>query len=512
MTIHFKNKFKNLLIFNFATIFFLGILSSFSLPPYNFFFLNFITFPLLYLIIKKYNDKKIKLFFLGWSFGFGYFISSLYWISYSLKFDDIFKPLIPFSIILLPLILGIFTALATFLMSYFKFKENFSSVLIFALMLSLVDYLRGTILTGFPWNLISYSLVNLIEQIQIISFLGTYLFNLIVIITFLSPLFVVFQSSRANKILSSFIIIFIFVLNYLLGAYIITNSKRAEMRKLDTTIKILSPSIKLERYFQEESINNKINDLFNLMKSEDNQKTLYILPEGILTGIFLDELNNIIKGSSHSISEKHFIIMGINSRENGNIYNSLVVLDNKFNVLHKYNKNKLVPFGEFLPFESFLKKLGLKKITQGYNSFSYSNERKIIYLQDISLLPLICYEIVYSGKLVKDNNNFDAIVNISEDGWFGSSIGPHQHFSKSIFRAIEEGKNIFRSSNNGISAIINPNGMVMKRIESTSSGVITVNNMQISTKTLFSKFGNKIFFYFLIFYISFIFFLKRKDL
>ena len=96
MTIHFKNKYKNLLIFNFAIIFFLGILSSFSLPPYNFFFLNFITFPLLYLIIKKYNNNKIKIFFLGWWFGFGYFISSLYWISYSLTFDDIFKPLIPF--------------------------------------------------------------------------------------------------------------------------------------------------------------------------------------------------------------------------------------------------------------------------------------------------------------------------------------------------------------------------------------------------------------------------------
>ena len=397
-------------------------------------------------------------------------------------------------------------------MYYFKLKENFSSVLIFALVLSLVDYLRGTILTGFPWNLISYSLVNLTEQIQIISFIGTYLFNLIAIIIFLSPLFVVFQSSRANKILSSFIIIFILSLNYFLGVYNISNSKKGEIKKLDITIKILSPAIKLERYFQDESINNKINDLFNLMKSEDNRKTLYILPEGILTGIFLDELNYIIKNSNHSISEGHFIIMGINSRENGNIYNSLVVLDNKLNVLHKYNKNKLVPFGEFLPFESFLKKLGFKKITQGYSSFSTSNERQIIYLQDISLLPLICYEIIYSGKIVKDNNNYDAIVNISEDGWFGESIGPHQHFSKSIFRAIEEGKNIFRSSNNGISAMINPNGIVMKKIESTSSGVITINSMQISSKTLFSKFGNKIFFYFLIFYITFIFFLKRKDL
>ena len=512
MTILFKNNYKNLLTLNILILFFFGIFSSFSLPPYNFFLLNFITFPLFFLIIKKYNNKKISLIFLGWSFGFGYFLSSLYWISYSLTFEDVFKKFIPFTIIFIPLILSIFTALATYLISYFKIKDNFSSVLIFAFLLSLVDYLRGTIFTGFPWNFISYSLVNSIEQIQIISFIGTYLFNLLVTIFFLSPLFVFFQSSLVKKILASFIIIFILCLNFLLGTYIISNSNRAEIKKLDITIKIISPAIKLERYFQDESVNNKINDLFNLMKAEDNKKTLYILPEGVLTGIYLDELNYFLENSGHSISEKHFIIIGINSRENLNIYNSLVLLDNKFNVLHKYNKNKLVPFGEFLPFETFFKKLGLKKITQGYNSFSPSNERKIISLENISILPLICYEIIYSGKLVKNKNTFDAIINISEDGWFGNSVGPHQHFSKSVFRAIEEGKNIFRSSNNGISAAINPNGIVTKRIESTSSGVITINNIKISSKTLFSKFGNKIFFYFLIFYISFIFFLKRKDL
>ena len=187
-------------------------------------------------------------------------------------------------------------------------------------------------------------------------------------------------------------------------------------------------------------------------------------------------------------------------------------MDSKLNIIDKYDKNKLVPFGEFLPFESFLKKFGFKKVTEGYNSFSKSDTRKIMLVDEISILPLICYEIIYIGKLSKKKQNYDIIVNISEDGWFGDSIGPHQHFSKSIFRSIEEGKNIFRSSNNGISALINPIGYVEKKIESTNSGVISINSIKIIDKTLFSKFGNKIFFYFVLIYITLIFFLKRKDL
>ena len=195
-------------------------------------------------------------------------------------------------------------------------------------------------------------------------------------------------------------------------------------------------------------------------------------------------------------------------------YNSMVVLDNKLNLLHEYNKNKLVPFGEFLPLEKFIKKIGLKKVTQGYQSFSSGKKRELISIDDkkFNFIPLICYEIIYSGKIssILDDTNF--IINISEDGWFGNSIGPYQHFSHSIFRAIEEGKNIIRASNNGISAFIDSNGIVINSLESTKKGVIEINNYKESNKTLFSKFGNKIFFYFVLFYYISLFFLyyKRK--
>ena len=213
---------------------------------------------------------------------------------------------------------------------------------------------------------------------------------------------------------------------------------------------------------------------------------------------------------SENFSDQHKIILGINSKDESNIFNSMVVLDNNTNILTKYNKNKLVPFGEFLPFENLFTKLGLKKITQGYQSFTPDNKRNLISVNNINFIPLICYEIIYSGKINNNNQNFEFIINISEDGWFGNSIGPYQHFSHSIFRAIEEGKNLVRSANNGISAFINPKGQIINKIKSTDRGVIEVKSFKESKKTIFSTYGNKIFFCFLLFYITLIFFLKKK--
>jgi len=122
---------------------------------------------------------------------------------------------------------------------------------------------------------------------------------------------------------------------------------------------------------------------------------------------------------------------------------------------------------------------------------------------------LICYEIIYSGKIFK-KNDFDYIINISEDGWFGKSIGPKQHFTHSIYRAIESGKYVLRSSNNGITAIINPSGVVEKQIDFNNSGYIDFIQSRKIEETLFSKYGNKIFGFIILLYIFLIFSFKRN--
>ena len=152
--------------------------------------------------------------------------------------------------------------------------------------------------------------------------------------------------------------------------------------------------------------------------------------------------------------------------------------------------------------------IGFKTITNEYQSFSSGNDRIPLNIKNdkinLNLLPLICYEIIYSGKLSKDNN-FDYIINISEDGWFGNSIGPKQHFSHSIFRSIESGKYIIRSANNGISAVINPMGIVEQEVELGSTGYVKLSERKLIKSTSFMLFGNKIFLILILLYIFLIF-------
>ena len=197
---------------------------------------------------------------------------------------------------------------------------------------------------------------------------------------------------------------------------------------------------------------------------------------------------------------------------NKKYFNTMSIYDHKFNLTDYYSKISLVPFGEFLPAEKILKNIGLKSITNNYLSFSSGKERKILEIKnkklDLKILPLICYEIIYSGNLFK-NPNFDLIVNISEDGWFGNTIGPEQHFTHSIFRAIESGKYIVRSSNNGIAAIINPLGITDKKLEFGQSGYIDLEEMKKINTTIFSLYGNKIFGLLILLYIFLIFSFNR---
>ncbi len=490
--------------------FILGFITSFSLPPYSFFFINFITFPLfLIYLISNYKKGKWTSFTIGWMFGFGYFISNLYWITNALTFEENFKPLIPFALILIPLFLGVFYGLATLACSFFSLNKKLSSILIFSIFFSLIEFIRGFILGGFPWNLIAFAWTDYLYFLQILSFIGTYSFNLLSVTIFLIPVITLFNYKSLTKLFFIVFLLIILIINFLYGSFVINNSKALNNKNSNSLIKIVSPKIDIDRYFTNENPEKIILELVKLSNPEDMEKTIFIFPEGAFSNIYLEDLNNYRYIFSKNYSDQHKIVIGINSRDKSKIFNSMVVLDKNLNILDKYNKNKLVPFGEFLPFENFLSKFGIKKITQGYNSFSSDDKRNILNINNIYLLPLICYEIIYSGE-IKKNDDFDILLNISEDGWFGNSVGPHQHFSHSVFRSIEEGKNLIRSANNGISAFINSKGQIINKIESTERGVIEIKSFDETQKTLFSTLGNKIFFYFLLFYISLIFFLKKK--
>ena len=504
-----KNKYIKLIF-----LVFLGAITSLSLPPFNYLVINFFTFSsfFIFLIKQMSHRTNIKSFFIyGWLFGFGYFVSNLYWISISLTFDQNFKPLIPLTLILIPAFLAIFYGLVSCFFAILKPKKIISSFFLFSLIFGVLEFVRGSILTGFPWNLIAYSFSNQLEVLSITSIIGSYGFNLFCISLFTSPAIFILKEQKLD------IGIFIFFLTsliplYIYGSYYGESFNKISKKNYDFKLRVIGSNISLDRFYNNIDSVSVIEDLIKLSEPKKNDKTIFVWPEGIIPEISEGELINYKWLFDEKFSKNHLLIIGMNnySENNGTrkYYNSFSIYDNKLNIINSYNKINLVPFGEFLPLENFLKKIGLKSLTNNYQSFSNGEHREIINLVQqnflLKILPLICYEIIYSGKLFQ-NPDFDLIINISEDGWFGKSIGPKQHLSHSVFRAIESGKYILRSANNGIAAVINPLGVIEKKVNFGVSGYIDFKESKKIQPTIFSRYGNKIFGLLILLYIFLIF-------
>jgi len=499
------------MIFNFFNsrfflIFFLppilGGLTVFSFQPFNYSYINFFIIPALFLLTtyvqkkskSKYRKKPylLNIFLIGYLFGTGFFFTGTHWISHSLTFDENFKFLIPTALIGLPLLLGFFFGLGTLIAGPFL-KNNFTSILLFASTFAFIDFLRAKLFTGFPWNLWAYSWSWAPDLLQLLPIVGFFTFNFFCILIYCAPLLLIFEKKFSYRILA--IVGIIFFSNYIYGNSIIKknnkNLKQIESKSGNSIFtKIISPGFDLKYNQSSKDISKNILDLIKYSDPVQNQKTLFVWPEGVFAGYNLNQIRQYKSIFQEKFSDKHLILFGINTVLPGQsgikTFNSLVIINNKFDVVFKYNKIKLVPFGEFLPFQDFLSKIGLKKITEGHGSFSNGKEANIFLLDKLKMLPLICYEIIFP-ELSQNQKQKNLIVNISEDAWFGETIGPDQHLAKAIFRSIENNVFLIRSANKGFSAFIDNKGIIKKILKPSEIGVIElnvplINNTQIKYK------------------------------
>ena len=160
-----------------------------------------------------------------------------------------------------------------------------------------------------------------------------------------------------------------------------------------------------------------------------------------------------------------------------------------------------------MPFDNILEKFGLKKITYGYGSFSQGSKQGNFIVNNISIFPLICYEIIFPSLLQNSNEKTNMVINISEDAWFGDTIGPHQHFTKAIFRSIENNTYLIRSANKGFSAFINNNGVVIKLLNPGETGNI---ELEVPILEAYSKNKNDLIFFLLLITYTLFFLILRK--
>ena len=377
---------KNLL--NALYIFFLGAISSYSLPPYNNFIINFFTFSLFFIFLfieRKTNSNNKSFFKYGWFFGFGYFLSSLYWIAISLTFDESFKFLIPIAIVLLPAFLAIFYGLTTYFFSIFYSKNVVVTFFIFSILYGSAEFIRGSILTGFPWNLIAFSFSESIYFIQILSVIGTYSFNLFCISLFTVPAIFILRTNRKEIIVCFFFIV------VSTGFLIFGNSKYNQFNsstdiKNNFTIRAVSPNISLDRFYSKQDELKIIKELISLSNPEKKEPTVFLWPEGIIPDSYLRDMDMYKELFLNNFGNDDLIIMGLNSVETKNsenlFFNSMAVFNNKLDLIYNYNKVNLVPFGEFTPFEKVLGLIGLKTVTNDYQSFSKGENLKALSIKN----------------------------------------------------------------------------------------------------------------------------------
>ena len=516
----FNSRFFLVFLFPFT----LGALTVFSFEPFNYNYINFFIIPALFLV-TTYVQKKSKntyrrkpylfnLFLIGYLFGIGFFFTGTSWISQSLTFDENFKYLIPISIIGLPILLGLFFGLGNLFVSPFL-KNNFTSVLLFSSSLAAMDFLRSKIFTGFPWNLWAYSWSSKPDVLQMLPIIGFFSFNFFCIIFYCSILLLIFRNKYGYRIFT--LIIIIFISNYIYGSSIINKNneylEKIELKSENSIFtKIVSPNFDLKYNLSTKEIGENILKLIKYSAPEKNKKTLFVWPEGVFTGYNFEQIKQYKTIFEEAFSDNHLILFGVNTLIEGEaknqVYNSLVITDNKLNVLFKYNKTKLVPFGEFLPFENLLSGLGLKKITEGYGSFSKGQTPSIFSLDELKMLPLICYEIIFP-ELNQYSKQKNVIVNISEDAWFGDTIGPNQHLAKAIFRSIENNVFLIRSANKGFSVFIDNKGTIKKMLKPNETGVIELNVPFINNSQI--KYKINLIFFILLFTCIFIFLIFRKN-
>tara|TARA_B100001564_G_scaffold349804_1_gene353408 strand:- start:402 stop:1961 length:1560 start_codon:yes stop_codon:yes gene_type:complete len=497
-----------------------GFLATLSFEPFKITIINFLIFPsLLYLLIyinKKsrsvYRKKPYKknLFIFGLIFGFGFYLSGISWITNSLTFDENFKVLIPFALIIIPLFLSLFLGLTTLLIGPYL-RLNFSSLLIFSASLAFSDYLRAHLFTGFPWNLWAYSTSSIIEILQIINVIGLYTYNLIIITIFTFPIIFFFKINKTKKLLSFFSILLIIFTFYIYGNYEINkNDKLLRSNNEKIYVKIISPNFDLQYGLDLKEIEERLKKLIRYSDPDKGRKTLFIWPEGVFSGYSYEEILVFKELIFKNFSNDHLIIFGVNKIEpkSGNFYNSMIIINNHFDIIQSYNKRKLVPFGEFLPFEKLLNNLGFKKITEGHGSFLRGQDDNNLIIENLNILPLICYEVIFSNLIKRSDENTNLIINISEDGWFGKTIGPDQHFAKSIFRAIESDTFLLRSTNRGVSAIIDNKGNIIKKLNRNEAGNIDFEVPLIKTDKIKN---DLIFFILLITYLLFFLIYKKQN-
>ncbi|MGM0411288.1 MAG: apolipoprotein N-acyltransferase [Bacillota bacterium] len=461
-----------MIIFPILIITFLIIL-PFYFP--NLFFLSFFSFtPILYII----NKSKIKdSFFHGWLFGLIYISLSSYWLIYPLKnFSG------------LPIIISIFFLLILFsliaifygLWAYILKKVGVGAVRA-ALTWTAIEYLRYKILSIFPIAYLGYTQQSFKTLLQWADIGGVFLISFFIILIN-GYLFKLIYFNR-KKFIFPILIIFIIISSY--GIYRINEFNNLDYNN-NFKVGIVQSNIKQENKWNTDMIEKNINNIFSTFDEMENIDLL-ITPETALTfDIIRNEYyrKKVLKLMENSSTHFQLGAQAIKDNKDNNKYNSSFLFSSDGKILERYNKNRLVPFGEKIPFNNIVNYITNKR----WNSLKAGESSPFFKINNIKWKNYICSEILYPN-LDSNLSEFDFIVNQSNEAWFGSGL-QKQMWAAAIYRAVENRKSVVKAGNYAFSGVILPSGKIKKMEEVTSDKGIKTEIVFNQSNTFYNKYGN----------------------
>ncbi len=466
-----------------------GAIGVLALPPFGFFAAMFVSFTLLVWLLDGATAapgsgilrRLWPAFVTGWLFGFGYFVAGLWWLGHALMIDaEQFAWALPLAILGLPAFLAIFYGLAAAL-ARLVWSDGLGRIAALAFAFGLVEWLRSFVFTGFPWNAIGYGMMPtplMMQSAHVIGMLGVTVLSVFV---FAAPALL---GTRNGAIPGITLAALLFAAHLGYGYYALNQPEpafRADAKA--PVVRVIQPDIDQEAKQDTDGDRTAIFEKHLALSAappQDGGKRpdIIVWPETALPFLLTDNRDALTRIADVLADDQILITGAVRAEDMGpgtppRYYNSIYVIDGRGQIIGAADKVHLVPFGEYVPFESILQNFGIANIVEMPGGFSAAARRSLLTLpSSIRLYPLLCYEIIFPDEMTPDIAKADAIVNVTNDAWFGNTPGPYQHFQQARVRAVEYGLPLIRSANSGISALVDSHGRLVAGLDLGQQGFV----------------------------------------
>ena len=475
---------------------FLGAAAALALPPTNFWWLlAFIIPAMLWLFKAQQTQSLFKQFLFGWLFGFGYFLAALHWIGFAffVHASDIW--MMPFALSGLSAFLALYWGLAFGVASKLH-QRGYPLWIALPICLAIAEWLRGNLFTGFPWSVFGQIVDGMGGVAQLASIFGMTGLTLLIWLWAAAP-FGLWHERGLARIAAALVLISL-PAAYAYGEWRLVQNPT--QYNADVMLRLVQPNIKQADKWRSGEARTTYDRLIQLtaMPSTTGRPITHIIWPEDSVPFLLDESEQGRAELAAVMQPGQILLAGAVRRDaptpDAAYYTSILMLNNKAEVLAHYDKWRLVPGGEFLPLEWALAPLGFRRLVNAPESFTPGDGPKTLAVPGAGNAGFsVCYEAIFPGAVAAENPRPDWLVNVTNDGWFGNSTGPYQHLAMLRLRAIELGVPAARAANTGISAVIDPLGRMTFQSQLNTIGSFDLALPNPIAETPYLKFKGSLF-------------------